>query len=323
MKRPLRIKFVDHEWDFDFQNQLICRAIRKNYEILRVDRDPDYVISFGLGLDHTRYHDCVKILWTGENCVPDFNWFDYAIGFDHLSFGDRYLRMPLYGFCTRDLNRLLANEIAEKSREELLNRGFCSFVVSNGAGDPMRRRFFERLSQYKKVDSGGGFLNNVGGRVANKGEFCRKYKFHIAFENSVYPGYVTEKILQAYAAFAVPIYYGDPTIETDFNRSSMVFVSGEDDIERAVEEVISLDRDDDAYLSRLRSPALVPGIAEGYERQLEDFFSHIFEQDVTTARRRSRYGYQATQAHRLAPVLLGYQAARKAAWKCLSALHIK
>ncbi|CAJ99309.1 alpha (1,3)-fucosyltransferase fragment 2 [Helicobacter acinonychis str. Sheeba] len=34
--------------------------------------------------------------YTGENEVPNFNLFDYAIGFDGLDFKERYLRMPLY-----------------------------------------------------------------------------------------------------------------------------------------------------------------------------------------------------------------------------------
>ena len=59
-------------------------------------------------------------------------------------------------------------------------RKFCSFVVSNADAKPIRQHFFEKLSDYKKVDSGGRFMNNVGGPVADKIDFHRQHKFVIA-----------------------------------------------------------------------------------------------------------------------------------------------
>lgn len=95
----------------------------------------------------------------------------------------------------------LVRRTSHLSDQELLNRKFCSFVVSNSQfSDPLRKRFFERLCKYKKVDSGGRYLNNIGGPVRDKLAFCRGYKFNIAFENSSVDGYTTEKIMEAYAA---------------------------------------------------------------------------------------------------------------------------
>lgn len=51
----------------------------------------------------------------------------------------------------------------------------------------------DALSQYKLVDSGGRHRNNVGGLVKDKYEFDLSYKFSIAFENSSYQEYLTEK----------------------------------------------------------------------------------------------------------------------------------
>ena len=188
--------------------------------------------------------------------------------------------------------------------ENLLKRKFCSFVVSNSQfGDPMRRKFFERLSKYKRVDSGGKFLNNVGGPVKDKIEFCKGYKFNIAFENSSSPGYTTEKIMEAYAAQSVPIYYGNPTVETDFRLDSMVRVTGESDIERAVEEVIRLDTDDAAYMEKVTARCLAESDISVYDQRLEVFLSHIFDQPLELARRRNRYGYQAMMENHMKLVL--------------------
>ncbi len=62
----------------------------------------------------------------------------------------------------------------------------------------VRNNFFLKISKYKKVDSGGLALNNIGYIVKNKLEFIKDYKFTIAFENSSYSGYTTEKITDAF-----------------------------------------------------------------------------------------------------------------------------
>jgi hypothetical protein len=43
----------------------------------------------------------------------------------------------------------------------------------------------------------------------------RKYKFAFAYENAAFPGYVSEKIFDAFFAGCVPIYIGAPDV-TDY-----------------------------------------------------------------------------------------------------------
>ena len=297
MKRKLNIAFVGFCPNVPIEERFVYRIISRHYDICPCKK-PDYVVLQGAAyLQHHRYDDSIKILLNGENFVADFNAFDYAVGFDYLTFEDRYLRSPLFAHYRSFGN--LVDRVERLSDEQLLNRKFCSFVVSNADfGDPMRKRFFEQLSKYKPVASGGRWMNNVGGPVKDKVDFCRRYKFNIAFENSASPGYTTEKIMEAYAAESVPIYFGNPTVETDFRLESMVRVTGEDDIERAVEEVIRLDKDDAAYLAKCRERCFAVPDPRVYERELEAFLCHIFDQPIEQARRRNRYGFQAMmQAH--------------------------
>jgi hypothetical protein len=53
------------------------------------------------------------------------------------------------------------------------------------------------------------------GEVAGKNAVMRQYKFALAYENAVFPGYVTEKIFDAFFAGCVPIYLGAPNV-TDY-----------------------------------------------------------------------------------------------------------
>jgi hypothetical protein len=50
------------------------------------------------------------------------------------------------------------------------------------------------------------------GSVASKREVMRQYRFSICYENASYPGWLTEKMLDAMFAGSVPVYLGDPEV---------------------------------------------------------------------------------------------------------------
>ena len=273
----------------DYTKDPIYHFLKDNYELEFCDR-PDYLICDIASHDDLQY-ECVKIISTIENVVPDFSRYDYVMGFDYISFGDRYQRVPLFA-SYRSYEALKEHhEYSETEKEALLKRKFCSFVVSNAGADPLRERFFRELSKYKRVDSGGRFLNNVGGPVKDKLEFCSKYKFNIAIENSVSPGYVTEKLMEPLTVHSVPIYYGDPLVTNDFQESCMIRVKDENDIQRAIEEVIYLDTHDEAYLERCLAPCLAREW-DYHQKQREAFLRQIFDQPLEKAKRTVNYGFQ-------------------------------
>lgn len=293
MKKTIKIKFIGMY--HDPHKQAYYHFLADRYNVVECD-DPDYIIDGGFSFRHVGY-DCIKILVDAENCVPDFDQYDYAVGSCDMSFGDRYVRVPWFAFYPYFGDIAGRKTIPERW---MLERGFCSFVVSNSEfSDPMRKDFFHALSKYKQVASGGRYLNNIGAPVSDKLDFCRKYKFNIAFENSSFPGYTTEKIMEAYVAQTIPIYYGNPHIEADFRRESMIYVKDKGDIERAVSEIIRLDNDDAAYMQMVTAPCMVETGPEVYERRLEDFLAHIFDQPYEKARRLCRYGHQAVMRRHL------------------------
>jgi len=256
------------------------------------DDNPEVVFDLGFGFEYvnSKYESCIKVAICGENMVPDFSWFDYVIDFDYISFGDRYLRYPLFARCD-GFDRLQQWTPVEDD-DELLNRGFCSFVVSNSkCADPFREKFFKRLSQYKRIDSGGRYLNNVGGPVSDKFSFCAKYKFNLAFENSAHPGYVTEKLLEPLSVNSVPIYFGDPLVHNEFEPGCMIRVSNEAEMESVIERIVALDKDDKSYLEVCRSRRFVDEDVGKYNRNLAEFLRKIMQQDVITAKRALNYGY--------------------------------
>ncbi len=287
----LKIGFIDFWPDFKPEESSFYKLLSQKY-ILDFNPPHDYIIASVYGNNHFSY-DCVKILYTGENNTPDFNYFDYAIGFDYLEFGDRYFRMPNYVH-RKEYYLLEPGKNTKITDDELLNRDFCSIVVSNNwCASPIREEFYKRLSKYKTIASGGRFMNNVGGPVEDKLEFCRRYKFNIAFENSSYPGYVTEKIIDALAADTVPIYYGDPLIGNTINLGRFIQLMSFKEIDKIIERIIELDKDDNAYIALCHAHIFPESRPWDYfYKRFENYLFHIFEQPLEQARRCCSYGHQ-------------------------------
>ena len=250
--------------------------LRDKYEIEYSD-DPDFLFCNVFGRDYLKSR-AVRILFTGENYVPDFNVYDYALSFEEMTYLDRNLRVPYYYYFYRQ-PETQARLAANFSDEQLLNRKFCNFVYSNRLySNRARKDFFELLSRYKKVDSGGAFLNNIGYRIDDKYAFQKEYKFSIAFENASHYGYTTEKIFDAFVAKTVPIYWGNPDVVKDFNKDAFINCNDYDSLEEVVQKVKELDNDDEAYLKMLKTPFLNDGKVCGglTDEKIAAFLDNIF-----------------------------------------------
>jgi hypothetical protein len=288
-KNLIKIYFTDFWSYFEPEHFFIYNIFNKKYQIIIDGENPDYLFFSCFGNDHLDYNHCVKIYYTGENLFPDFNLCDYAIGFPHLQLEDRFLRIPEWATHTKD--SLFSKSIPDP--EIVVNRKFCNFVYSNNSesADPFRLRFFHRLSEYKRVDSGGKTENNIGGPVTDKLDFISRYKFTIAFENSSVSGYTTEKLIEPMLAGSLPVYWGNPSLELDFNTDAIVYVKDDQSMDKAIMEIIALDNDDDAYLKKLEQPWFKNNEYEDWEKKVECFLDRIFTQEKKTAFRRTRYGW--------------------------------
>lgn len=288
--RKIRIKFADFYAGHDEQENFFVRLLRQRYDV-EVHPKAEYMIFSRFGYDFLR-HDGIRIFFTTENLRPNFDLADYALAFDHLSFQDRYLRLPLYRWYEEAYRAVLHTPKVAPSDA---TRKFCSYVVSNrrtSRSDMARAVFFHKLSEYRQVDAGGSQFNNVGGPVENKHAFISGYKFNIAFENTSSPGYTTEKLVEAKAAGTIPIYWGDPMVTADFNPRAFINCHDFADFDAVVGRVSELDNDPAAYLAMLAEPMFPNGEEPVSLRNeaLLDFFSNIFEQPLEKAYRRVRVG---------------------------------
>lgn len=285
MKKTIKIKFVDFYPNFIPQKVTLWTWLWDRYEVVLSD-DPEWVVFSVFGNEHLKYNNCVKIFFTGENYTPDFNLCDYALGFEYLTFGDRYTRFPLWVLYPNDVDAMLAKH---KNIQLSDKTDFCSFVVSNPHGNEARAQFMDMLSQYKIVHSGGRWRNNVGGPVADKMAFQKTHKFSMAFENAQHPGYTTEKIVQSFAAQTVPIYWGDPRVAETFNPDAFINCNDFPNWESVMERVKEIDQDDALWQKMMETPALKDStVVERTRKEAKEFLYHIFDQYPETAKRFSR-----------------------------------
>lgn len=289
-KSQIKIHYVDFWPSFNKEEFIFTKVLKERYNIVFDEKNPDFVFCSHFGTGYLSY-SCPRILFLGEAKAPDFNVYDYAIAFDDIIFGDRYLRYPLCITYEEQMKKAMLKHTYSDDFY-LSKEGFCNQVISNSSGDKIRDEIFDALSQYREVASGGKYRNNMpdGKRVDSKEDFQKKFRFSLAIENSSFPGYVTEKIIDAFAAGTIPIYWGDKDIAKCFNPESFIDLSSCKDVNEMVEKVKAVDMDEQAYMNMMKAPAIREndGMYKMMKKEyLSEFLYHIFDQDKDMAYRRN------------------------------------
>ncbi len=219
-----------------FQNGLTFQSFKKDvFDIEGISDlfdfeesvNPDFIVFGPYGNDIPQKGNYIRIGYYCENIKPDMDICDWAFGVPHESEVNhqRYKRILWHGINPSQLikgNNYNAKDILNSKKH------FCNFLYTHKVS--YRERFFGLLSQYKKVDAPGQSMNNMAGIDElykgdiweRKRQFLNPYKFTIAFENYVYPGYQTEKLYDAMMANSIPIYMGDSFVGDIFNTKSFI-----------------------------------------------------------------------------------------------------
>jgi hypothetical protein len=157
--KTIKVKLADGFENVIGKDSYYFKKLEERYNIEFSD-NPDYLLCSCFSGDFLKY-DCIKITVIAENITPDFNVYDYGVGFDFMEYGDRYVRIPNYVYY-RDAFAEACKKHLNTDEYFLEKKKFCNFIYSNSVSDEIRNKFFNRLSEYKKVDSGGKIFNNVG-----------------------------------------------------------------------------------------------------------------------------------------------------------------
>lgn len=212
----------------------------------------DIIFYSVFGYENLKYNK-PKIFFTGENrrrwvynYSNDNNTFYYLTTNSY----EDYPEIPIekIKYCP---HFILWKDFLNYKKCKSQKKKFCCIVVSNqdnGLGCKLRKKLFDILNKYKKVDSAGKCFNNIGFLAPRDPkeyvEFMNEYKFMITFENSFGEGYVTEKIFNALCAGTVPIYWGDNKKAKELFGN---FLFLENNFQDLINQIIELDNDDEKY----------------------------------------------------------------------------
>lgn len=162
----------------------------------------------------------------GEALAPNLNLFDYHIGFDTPDDDGHALCMSYLFDLRMKLKDLHTVESGQPFHTERRLQLYLFPRPGASVPHPVVFRAF-------RLQEGGcnrrKHLNNTPCLIPREAEdwlagkrFIEKtYKFSIACENSWYRRYTTEKIITSFLACTVPVYWGNPLVEEEYNPKTL------------------------------------------------------------------------------------------------------
>ena len=279
----LRVGFVDFWPEWNNEN-FILPILSKHYNVLLNQSNPDVLFhSIFNGMRETPKYQCKKILYLGENYRPSQFTDQYSISFDPQT--DMNFRLPLwqvYILLHPEIKERLFNRVNHESFDR-----FCSFTVSNPANF-VRNSFFNLMKEtFGQIHSYGKYMpNDFSLQQAPQGKYWRdskdeffqknKHKYSIAFENNSYPGYTTEKLMDAFLEGSLPIYWGDPKIRLDWNQEAFIN-AGKLGNDVAIELIKVMQRDEKFFRDMYAQPVFTDEQKARHIQNLEDFESWLIK----------------------------------------------
>lgn len=278
----MNISYVDF-WggfnpdDFWFSSYFRNRY-KKEFNFNSNPEDADIIIGscFGNSISSVKNNKAVKIFYTGENQRPNLTQYDYSITFDYDDFGDRNVRLPLWYLyvnwwgdeCLKD-NISLDEANRKFDPVEVYNReNFCCIMI----GNPVQNRIevAQSLNTYKPVQGYGAVFNNRF--TGKKLDLLQNFRYNICFENSLYDGYHTEKLLEAKLAGCIPIYYGPDSASLDFNKSCYINYKDFGSPSQLTEYIKEIDEDVEKFIQIASQPLFIENPTFAH---LDNFFDRF------------------------------------------------
>jgi hypothetical protein len=227
------------------------RVVNRALEIVKnpLHGDIDVSLMYPYRYNAQTFKANSRIWFTGENIRPPMDsTFHSFLSFDQDSYDGRNFYMPtwLQYLAMGDSYHFphLGVKISEKNllEKRTLNREKEKFICVI-----MRNRNITRLRAIKELSR----LGNVDVYGPASGSFLRskfstasQYKYTLCFENDLFPGYVTEKLIEAYATKTVPLYWGDLGNETRLNQNAFINLKNFNNLREFVDYISSINQDE-------------------------------------------------------------------------------
>ena len=275
-------------------DNIVTVALKMRHNIEVVSGAADIVVHQG-----PRSHkddNAITISWFIESMnrigEPDYNNCDYSFNSCNLD-DDRNYRIPFWSTQinwnsapVHDINRGPTYYVSAGKldwREMTRRDRWCCSVASGTLGK--RAEFYPLISEKMPITHGGDFLRNTTEMLKKPGnsdylekiEFLSKFKSNLCFENDDRDGYVCEKILHAFYAGCLPIYWGPKNVGEDFNKNAFIDIRDFESDEEAIDHIQDVLSDNSKLHEYLKQPVFSDGIIPYHAtpESLSDFFEKI------------------------------------------------
>lgn len=189
----------------------------------------------------------VKLFHTYENVRPDKVKADFSITYDNLRFSPNNFRFPYWmefidwsnegitGQSNPRFGRLISKkELMSPLKDSTFHRESKVAIFSSHL-KTQREELLRFVSSFLKVDGFGKIFDKTIRSHSDsdliKDHILSNYMFNLCPENSMHPGYNTEKIPEAFASGCIPLTWTMPGKNIDFNSLAYLNLADENDIE--------------------------------------------------------------------------------------------
>ncbi len=253
--------FIKHVIKFAFPEYKIVYSNNRtpNLVIRTVYRDSDVpaLEQFSQRVPYISYSPEKSSMKYRRYRVTGFPFFEFI---SNQPDEDNHIYIPYASYHHADMSFLTSENRKVIPKEDIIKRYNVVHVFRHCV--PMREKFFKLLNErMPDVHAPGKCSHNtaklIGPSIQELIDTYSKYKFVIAIENAKQDGYVTEKIINAYKAGAVPIYWGDSKmVGKYFNKDSYIDLDDFENLEQAADHVQSLGHDPAKMQKILSAPIL-------------------------------------------------------------------
>jgi hypothetical protein len=298
MKKQIKVTRSNfcNNCSFYLVNYLIS-LLRKKYDVIISNDNPDIVFFANQYVSTSNIDDftgenakveddfpnCKKIFITGE-AVSDYNYYTgrsdrhFTIGKPGDLNNDRHLNISYFSIVSAwqlwDECKLFDTPfdwlIEPKNLDQILrNKKYFAAIVQQSTND-FRRQIFDKLNSIEQVRSCGGFETNTSdcdkasrGRTeadsyGNKVRFLSEHFFSLQIQSTNLDWFTQEKMIQAYAANTIPIFWGNSKIlEDGFNPESFVNCHNFSSIDDVVEHVREIYHDKTKLHKMITAPTFI------------------------------------------------------------------
>jgi len=212
-------------WGFHFILPMLARTFPNTLITTDPSKPPDLVIKSHFG--EPKSYTCPYITWSGESRYVSHKEYPPILEINTiLSERSNSLYVPYLV-----IDGSFKDRIIQRPKTNTKKIWCCSFAYSNRVSE--RERLFRSMRSVERTCYAFGsscfthdnpFVLTRDDRESNASRF-NQFAFNVAMENIVAPGYITEKIGNAFKSGSVPIYWGAPEITEFFNPAAFVNVS--------------------------------------------------------------------------------------------------